>query len=1481
MLAGKRMAPHLSKVIGPWLCGLYDNDRSVARAAQDSLTAAFTTAEKRKALWKIYKDALVDHAQDAILVQTSKTLSDERTTTADDAEAKFVRVVGTAMYMFSQLVKSDAVNLSPGAEPEFKEKVQRLLGDKKLWEYAYCQDPYLRRGICHLAIDCVDMFVDDLDWTTISTCFVSKGLHGSQQGSSRQFSEALLVLTRAHSQIWTTDYSSKTPALKRLVQYLRKGSQRGPEDVWNNTAMLLKQIPLSVFRQGDFEHKEASTVMEAFRAGVTHPDEPRPNLPVAWTAYVDLCFWFMDHTTDPTSRESILTAHLLPIVDQYVRNDPNQVSWTLPSSAALQVSGNIFVGMLQRDCGNLLDDTWSQLYQDLIDWMKLSLPESSKDFAKSQDGVTARAERLFKLKAGMLARGGLDHSAQAHIDAMLQRRDERLIVAAIDTLKTRKGKPYGAAAVLEIVVSQPGFGGLQQPSLRQFCAQDLSPMLLSVSAERLISVLLRTGQPIDPVVPILLQNAASNAHAMDALLRLLKGMGREQLAGLVGLEAFVVHATSSNIEEAQTRQLVQVVLQNANLKSSRLHKRLLEQLMDLLSASSAPSTQQSVMHLFDDILSDSSSAAVLTSDDFGSALIATLVQLSDSHDQETADQASALLTKLKQVNVDGTLTTASAATIVREQLAGVGTPLSIFAVVDLARGTLQNVTGGDLQTISALLPTRDQWSQALAPHMLHARPSSLAITSTLKGAIYAIEPGNEDGPQPLTRDAEDLSLAFRITLYVTKMLSTTDLFHLTTLDRRQSVYHYYPIALQLVNEKLTLETASEMWLQSSDEIIDEAADLLGEGHALVQTWLQEKGDGAVANSLEDVWMASKAHEIQGASPYAYCLGLTFTDIASRINNTRGPAHLLTRFANDLQDVRRSAELMRSASLVSIFRDYLTTSPQGRRLLNELIADATDLDNLTPSPSASRPLVLLNILLDGHSSVLDTIPSQRLVFLMQTLIRLLSKASEEWPLISEMLSLLSSVLPNISDIYGEHWETVTQILVRLWEQGDDLGNNLPVLHSSLRLYGHLKSLAISEDANEDLVDAWNAARSSLDTGLLQCLDLFGNPSRGLNQPRRITAELLRRQLSGVSLSHGREIYHLLSSTEEAVQNAAYELLHQAIPARQEQLSLDLALDKKIAHLPAELLSLLDDRPGQTVPGDLVGPTSSKRYLLAWHLVFDHFTRASYQLREVYTLDIKESKVLPGLLDYVCDVCRITSGRPVDASKVDIKRFELEGAESGEKEEQWLIVHLYYNCLLYLPSLTRAWFIEQKNRVKSPLESWTQKYFSPALVSASLATVTDWISTQSQEVDDAPIAVKSSPKGSELVASIAIDPESPPISLAISLPSAYPLDSPSVSSRTRVGVSEKNWQSWLRTFQIIIFSTGSIIEGLVAFRRNVQGALKGQSECAICYSIIGTDMQTPNKRCGTCRNTFHGSCLFRWFKSSNSSSCPLCRNNFNYA
>lgn len=395
--------------------------------------------------------------------------------------------------------------------------------------------------------------------------------------------------------------------------------------------------------------------------------------------------------------------------------------------------------------------------------------------------------------------------------------------------------------------------------------------------------------------------------------------------------------------------------------------------------------------------------------------------------------------------------------------------------------------------------------------------------------------------------------------------------------------------------------------------------------------------------------------------------------------------------------------------------------------------------------------------------------------------------------------------------------------------------------------------------------------------------------GANQPLRITSALLARQMQNIQLDLGEDItslYPLLSSEDLAVQGAAYGILHRSLPSIQEQSSIEAILSKTVAHLPEELLSLLLDAPAMDLFNNTVQSADSiwinvRRYLLSWKVVFDHFSRASHVVKEAYVVDIKESGHLEQLLSFTCDMLRIESGKPVEASKHDILTFTLDVENSLEKEAQWLTIHLYYLCLLQLPSLTKSWWIEQKNRTKTPLESWSQKYICPLIISASLATVAEWLTTQDSSEERA-LSLKINPRASEVVASIPIDPESPPISLCITLPANYPFANALVTSRARVAVSEQKWQSWLRTIQgIIMFSNGSLIDGLLAFRRNVQGALKGQTECAICYSVIGTDMKTPDKKCATCKNTFHSACLFRWFKSSNSSSCPLCRNPFHYA
>lgn len=398
-------------------------------------------------------------------------------------------------------------------------------------------------------------------------------------------------------------------------------------------------------------------------------------------------------------------------------------------------------------------------------------------------------------------------------------------------------------------------------------------------------------------------------------------------------------------------------------------------------------------------------------------------------------------------------------------------------------------------------------------------------------------------------------------------------------------------------------------------------------------------------------------------------------------------------------------------------------------------------------------------------------------------------------------------------------------------------------------------------------------------------------------------MLARQIAKVPPKHlesTEELFPLLYVESQPVQQTAFDILHKQIPAAQEQISIDAALEKTTARLPEELLSLILEAPTVSALGNATFersiPLPLRGYLLSWLLVFDHLEHAvriphspldlalmvilqSFKVKNDYVDHIKEGEYLPGLLNFAFDFLGHSHNKPVDVSKLDITTYTPD-LETPRRDTQWLLTHLYFLSLCHVPSITKAWWIDCKSRpIVVTLEPWTERHVSPPVIAATLQSVSSWADSQSTSDPDSPFTVKVSSRAREITSSYLVDEQT--MSMRITLPPAFPLANPRIDSLNRVAVNEQKWQSWLRTSlgAITIFN-GSLIDALTTFKRNVDGAMKGQTECAICYSIVGSDKRLPDKRCSTCKNLFHGSCLFKWFKSSSSSSCPLCRNPFNY-
>uniref|UniRef100_A0AAY4AGT9 E3 ubiquitin-protein ligase listerin n=1 Tax=Denticeps clupeoides TaxID=299321 RepID=A0AAY4AGT9_9TELE len=248
-----------------------------------------------------------------------------------------------------------------------------------------------------------------------------------------------------------------------------------------------------------------------------------------------------------------------------------------------------------------------------------------------------------------------------------------------------------------------------------------------------------------------------------------------------------------------------------------------------------------------------------------------------------------------------------------------------------------------------------------------------------------------------------------------------------------------------------------------------------------------------------------------------------------------------------------------------------------------------------------------------------------------------------------------------------------------------------------------------------------------------------------------------------------------------------------------------------------------------------------YLLSWKLLLTFFKASPSHLRVQYSSHLKKSRSLHKLLLYLF---RLMPENPT---------LHCQGAE-------------------YLLFPLRHFDIYQEKRVSSAVDRFTSRYVSSVLSSQEIASVQS--STHSFEN----MTVKARCASREVIATYSVDDVF--IELVIQLPQNYPLGCITVESGRRVGVAMQQWRNWmLQLSTYLTHQNGSIMEGLALWKNNVDKRFEGVEDCMICFSVIhGSNYSLPKKACHTCKKKFHSACLYKWFTSSNKSTCPLCRETF---
>lgn len=526
-----------------------------------------------------------------------------------------------------------------------------------MWSLCSNEDAFVRRSLYALLRSAVARIPEELDWKIISTALIGKSLSIAQVGASTELSESLLQSTSARSQLWTEDYAGKTSPTKRLLQYIQKGSQSGQSSFWPNLYHLLQAVPLKTLAdirpetttENGIGLSSAIALLEAFQEGLNSREEPRQNQAAGWKSYINTGIWLAKIIPE-AERTKLVQERLSPILVQHVQADPNQSRWSLPSQMAQSVCADYIVTLTKDGYENELHLLWTGLSDSLLESVKLSSPEQSKDFQASQDAICTQAQRLLGLESATLMRVSAT-KYETGVSKVFETTNLPLLDSCLHVFRTRNGKPYGAAAVVEESVRHIPQIARQSKELLKFVQDDAPELLFSPSADRIITIILSCrswhgyGSSFEKIIEQVIQLEPEQSNAL-VLQRLLATLDFKDIGDKSGLNLLIMRALDRACKGSGFHwPIVIAVLQNPT-SHGELTDSIFLSIIDSLSA------EDRVVDTLDGLsqIAMSVPAAIVKfqSGANGSKLAGKLLFLSESGDEEVGDLAESLTNTLKE-----------------------------------------------------------------------------------------------------------------------------------------------------------------------------------------------------------------------------------------------------------------------------------------------------------------------------------------------------------------------------------------------------------------------------------------------------------------------------------------------------------------------------------------------------------------------------------------------------------------------------------------------------------------------------------------------------------------------------------------------------------------------------------------------------------------------------------------------------------------
>ncbi|KAL1843199.1 hypothetical protein VTJ49DRAFT_2750 [Mycothermus thermophilus] len=1482
--AKKRMAKKLPSFVGPWLAGIFDRSKGASRAAADSLASFLQTKEKEEAFWKAVQTRALEFAIEAIR-ETPGTLSDERFTKQEDLAAKYYRVVGASLSLALHIIKRGNVGT-------LQDGLTRYLETGVLWDMPKAEDSFVRKSFYQFLVALLTAKPELLEphLQKVARALVHDSMKQSQSGSAPDLLKVLTALTKRFPQVWGT----KKHPLQLLQPFVAQGSQGGDEEYWRSLEQLLRVVP---------DKEPAVDIVSAFLASVRNTAADRLETVGARTqafkTYGQVFDIFLQHTPLSTS---FLEENLATLTRQYLH--PSSGSLSLSQQLEPLATTWVIVARHQNDeTQAAIREEWERLADAFIIRIANSLPEVSEGYQKSQATIASEGERWFAFAASIISQSAEDATP---LSAVVTSVSANVLREAVHLLVRRNFKPFSAASVIQSAFRHcPGLCADQKLLESLFPAGETEVFNLVVASKSLpylVSDLNTTtsgddgrfGEIWDPLTEAALR-LPDRGQAISAV-RVLIGIpsAAQHAHQNSSLQTFLVSVWKEFINgEASNppRDLCE-----ATLSYDILVKESLAEIANIIMASlEAPNTRVSASTALELLLAKR--RQILTEDeDLHVRLVTNLLALTEISDTTLSAKAKRLKTLLDEQPTGQN----PVAAILETHLEEAGpSSLDVDTLFQQAQDALKS---GDVP-VEDVFPSSTVWMEELSRYLQRAPNPSLSLSSSMGGAYFLVQGAANANPPPPRRDSNGRSVPARMALFTAKLVSSgVDTSLLPPAFLLELVY-LLCLTEAVALDQLSVPQAGGLWSDGpeTEAKIQEFCDL---SSSVIRTIIGACGDWTdwdmTGDSLVERLVNFMLHEAVGPKPKALYAAKALSSLFQLLVQAHGGAPAkLEEWITKLGIMRVAPNTtFATAAFLTGFGEALASSKAVATLCTRLLSELPGLREISDGRSLVT-LVMLNLSLDVYEARAVPVETRKQVLALQQLTRWTEEPQKlGYQAASEICKAIARLLPGTKDTYGPYWEQAIKYCIDLWTTsaaGNPQEQRLPYIYASLKL---MQALQTVEDPNDDLVEAL-AEHKAEETAAL--IALLGAPHEDTTSmpSQQVDALLARtvRKLQNVRLEDLEDIYEAVASESREIQRAAFGLLHKALPAAQEDINLSVVLDKKAANLPSELLSLLLNAPNPQdyTDEDLASfPTAIRSYLLAWHLVFDAYSKASFRVRNDYTDNLKSGKHLDPLMAFFVDVLGHAAAKPLDLDRARFNTehirsysIDLADAEPAERDMNWLLIHLFYLVLKYLPGLFKLWYLDcPSKQTRMTIQTWMERFFSPLIIADALDEVVEWSAKQGETsggggggADAQEVTVKVSKSAREVTAGYPVDDDAATIALRV--PKSYPLDPVDVVSVKRVAVKEEKWQAWLmRTKAFIMFGNCNLVDGLTAFRRSISLALKDQEECAICYSIIAQDKTLPDKRCGTCNHSFHRVCLYKWFQNSGRNTCPLCRNAIDY-